>query len=175
MKSIYKKILSIPNEYKFLGGMVLIYFIVYFFQPSLVWKSAIETLSTFVDLIPILVLVFVVMLIVNIYFNDDKISKHLGEDSGWKGWLYAIIAGILVSGPPYILFPLFGELKEKGMKNSLIAVFFFNKNVKIPFIPVMIYYFGTAFTIVLSVYIILFSIPNGYLVGKFVKKNSPDF
>ena len=39
----------------------------------------------------------------------------------------------------------------------------------IPFIPVMIYYFGLEFTLILSVYIVLFSIVNGKIVELFTQ------
>ncbi|MCD4693857.1 hypothetical protein K8R62_00675, partial [bacterium] len=73
--------------------------------------------------------------------------------------------GVLISGPPYVLFPLLGDLKKKGMSNSLIAVLLYNRNVKITFIPVMIYYFGLEFTVIISILIILFSVPNAWLVA----------
>ncbi|MBW2540150.1 MAG: hypothetical protein JRE27_11165 [Deltaproteobacteria bacterium] len=77
---------------------------------------------------------------------------------------------MLVSGPPYVLYPLLGELKKRGMTNSLLAVFLYNRNVKIPFIPAMIYYFGLKFTIILSVYIIIFSIMNGKIMEALTKE-----
>jgi uncharacterized membrane protein YraQ (UPF0718 family) len=99
------------------------------------------------------------------------IIKYLGQEAGLKGWLLAIIGGILVSGPPYILFPLLKDLKKKGMSNALLAVFLYNRNVKIPFFPVMIYYFGLTYTVIISFYIIIFSIFNGLLINFFLKEN----
>jgi len=114
--------------------------------------------------LPILGIVFVVMVGINLYFTQSRAKKYLGEKSGIKGWIYAIIFGILISGPPYVLYPLLGDLKKQGMKNSLIAVLLYNRNVKIPFLPALIYYFGLPFTIILSIYILIFSILNGKLI-----------
>jgi len=63
-------------------------------------------------------------------------------------------------------YPLLADLKEKGMKNSLIATFLYNRAIKIPLIPITIYYFGIKLTIILTIYMIIFSIINGILVGK---------
>ncbi|MFH1428104.1 MAG: permease [Patescibacteria group bacterium] len=123
----------------------------------------------FIKIVPILLVVFIIMILVNIYFTKERIGKYLGEKSGIRGWVYAIISGILVSGPPYVLFPLLGEFKKQGMKNSLLAVFLYNRNVKIPFLPVMIYYFGLGFTLILSLYIIIFSILNGKIIKLLIK------
>jgi len=148
-------------------GTILIYLIVAVFNFSLAQEAFINFLSMLVRIIPVLLIVFIIMIFTNLYFTKERANKYLGKNSGLKGWFYAMISGIIISGPPYILYPLLGEMKRKGVKDSLIAVFLFNRNVKIPFIPVMIYYFGLNFTIILSVYIVFFSILNGVIVSKF--------
>jgi len=159
----------ISGGVKFLIIVLVIYSVIALFNFSIIKDAFFDFLQMLIKIVPILVIVFVVMVLVNLYFTRDKIGKYLGKESGIKGWLYAIISGILVSGPPYILFPLLGEIKKGGMKNSLLAVFLYNRNVKIPFLPVMIYYFGLSFTVILSLYIIIFSILNGKLIGWLVK------
>lgn len=154
---------------KFLSIILLIYIIIGVFNFSIIQTAIENFLLMFIKIIPILLVVFVVMILVNIYFTKEKIRKYLGEESGIKGWVYAIISGILVSGPPYVLFPLLGEFKKRGMKNSLLAVFLYNRNVKIPFLPVMVYYFGFGFTLILSLYIIIFSILNGKIIELLIK------
>lgn len=159
------------------GGMKLflivlaLYFIVGIFNIQLAKEAAFNFFYMLIKIIPILFIVFIVMIGVDIYFTKDRTKKFVGDESGIKGWIYAIISGILISGPPYILYPLLGNLKKRGMKNSLLAALLYNRNIKIPFIPVMIYYFGIKFTMVISVYIIIFSIFNGILVSVIVKKS----
>lgn len=158
------------------GGMKLflfvlaLYFIVGIFNLQLAKEAAFNFFYMLIKIIPILFIVFIVMIGVDIYFTKDRTKNFVGDESGIKGWIYAIISGILISGPPYILYPLLGNLKKRGMKNSLLAALLYNRNIKIPFIPVMIYYFGIKFTIVISVYIIIFSIFNGILVSIIVEK-----
>jgi len=167
MKKENKKI---SKPFVFLLSIVCVYAVIYVFNKYLIIEAFLNTLILFLKLLPILLLVFIISLVTNYYIKRDKIKKHLGSDSGLKGWFYAIIGGILVAGPPYILYPLLGDLKKSGMKNSLLAVFLYNRNVKIPFIPVMIYYFGLAFTVIISLYIILFSIFNGLILGRLTKR-----
>ena len=88
----------------------------------------------------------------------------MGKDSGLKGWFYDLIGGIIISGPPYVLYPMLGELQDNGARNGLIAAILYNRNVKIHFLPAMIYYFGMRYTVVLSIYILLFSLLNGKLL-----------
>jgi hypothetical protein len=75
--------------------------------------------------------------------SPSKINKHLGKNSGVKGWLYAIAGGIFISGPPY----------------------------KIYFLPAIIYYFNLRYAVILSIYIILFSILNGILLEFIISEN----
>jgi len=167
MKKENKKI---SKPFVFLLAVVCVYAVIYVFNKYLIIEAFLNTVILFIKLFPVLLLVFVISLATNYYIKREKIKKHLGSDSGLKGWFYAIIGGILVAGPPYILYPLLGDLKKSGMKDSLLAVFLYNRNVKIPFIPVMIYYFGLAFTVIISLYIILFSIFNGLILSRLTKR-----
>ena len=168
----FNNIKNKPKQ-KFSGGIkfflivLVVYFIIALFNAEAVEIALMNFLRMIWKIIPILMVVFFAMILINLYFTEKRIKKYFGQQSGIKGWIYAIISGILISGPPYVLYPFLGELKKHGMKNSLLAVFLYNRNVKIPFIPVMIYYFGLGFVIIISFYIIAFSILNGVLVEKF--------
>ena len=120
-------------------------------------------------IIPVFILVFIFIFLSNLFLDSKKIAKFIGKSAGIKGWLISIIAGILSVGPIYMWYPLLADLKEKGMKESFIAVFLYNRAVKIPLLPMMIYYFGAAFVVILTFYMILFSIINGLLVDKLLK------
>jgi len=158
---------KIGGNAKFLFLVIFIYGMTALFNPALV----IEALHGFVmmleKVIPILAFVFVILMTVNLFLKPAYIGKLLGAESGAKGWAYAVVAGMLISGPPYILFPLMREFKENGARNSLLAVFLYNRNVKIQFIPAMILYFGMKYTVILSIYIILFSLAGGKLTEYF--------
>lgn len=157
--------MKISKGWKFFLAMCWVYLIVWLFSKYYVIQAISDTLGMLGKIIPVFVLVFIFMFFTNLFLKAEQIRKHIGEGSGKKGWVYAMISGILVAGPPYVLFPMLGDLKKKGMKDSLIAVFLYNRNVKIPFIPIMIFYFGAAYTIILSVYIVLFSVLNGIIIG----------
>lgn len=160
---------KISGGVKFLIIVLAIYLVIALFNFSVVKDALSGFLIIFIKIIPILIIVFIIMVLVNLYFTKERIGQYLGVESGIMGWIYAMISGILFSGPPYVFFPLLGELKKGGMKNSLVAVFLYNRNVKIPFLPIMIYYFGFNFTIILSLYIIIFSILNGKIIGWLIK------
>jgi len=113
---------------------------------------------------PILLIVFAVMFFTHLFFEGQRIVRWLGKGSDFRGWIVAMVGGIVSSGPIYMWYPLLSDLKEKGMRDSLIATFLYNRAVKIPLLPMMIHYFGWDFTLALSVYVVLFSVVNGVVV-----------
>lgn len=147
----------------FLGIVTGIYCIVALVDGT----TAIRALGAFVDIlrqiIPVLVLVFVVMFLVNLFIKPKAIAKHLGSKSGRTGWIIAIIAGIIATGPVYVWYSMLADFREKGMRTALAGVFLYMRSVKLPFIPVMIYYFGGLYTVVLTAYLIVFSLVVGLI------------
>ncbi len=139
-------------------------------NPSLGQLSFGNFLKIFSKILPLFIVVFLIMFFINYFISDKVIRKRLGGESGRMGIIFAIIFGIIISGPSYILFPLLRDFRNKGATNFILAVFLYNRNIKIPFIPVMVYYFGLVYTIIISIYIILFSLLNGVLVDYFTRE-----
>lgn len=119
---------------------------------------------------PILLIVFVVMFFTHLFFEDQRIVRFLGKGSGFRGWMVAIAGGIVSSGPVYMWYPLLSDLKEKGMTDSLIATFLYNRAIKIPLLPMMVHYFGWDFALALSIYMVPFSVVNGVIVQRLTQR-----
>jgi uncharacterized membrane protein YraQ (UPF0718 family) len=123
---------------------------------------------------PVLVVVFGVMWLSNLLIETRGIVRLLGKGSGLRGWLLAVAGVIVSSGSIYMWYPLLADLKKRGMKDSLITTFLYNRAIKIPLIPMMIYYFGWAFAVILSITMVSFSILNGIVVERLTGgENSP--
>lgn len=116
--------------------------------------------------LPVLIIVFLLLLVADLLFRTQWIKRNLGRESGIKGWLIAAVGGVLATGPIYAWYALLRELREKGMRTSLAAVFLYSRAVKLPLLPLMIHYFGTAYTLVLCLYLLGFSIVSGVLMVK---------
>ena len=76
---------------------------------------------------------------------------------------------VISMGPIYAWYPLLKELRGKGTKNSLVAVFLGNRAVKPFLLPVMISYFGGMYVVLLTLFTIAGSLAVGYLVNILVK------
>jgi len=122
------------------------------------------------QLLPVLLLVFVLIFVSNLLVKPDWIRSNMGRDSGLRGWIMAVVGGILSVGPIYVWYALLRDLKTNGMRTALIAVFLYNRGLKLPLLPLMIHYFGVAYTLVLAIYMTLFSLLSGILVEKIVER-----
>jgi uncharacterized membrane protein YraQ (UPF0718 family) len=123
-------------------------------------------------LVPVLLLVFALMFVSNLLVKSEWVRANLGSGSGLRGWAMAVAGGILSVGPIYAWYALLRDLKAKGMRTALIAVFLYNRGIKLPLLPLMIHYFGLAYTLVLAAYMTLFSLFSGILVEKMVSRRT---
>ena len=147
-----------------------IYLITLIISPS----SFIESLKFFLCLLekifPILILVFVLMSLTNYFITPNFVSKHLGE-KGIRKWIYVIIGGILSTGPIYMWYPLLADLHNKGLSYGLIACFLYNRAIKIPLLPLMVFYFSWSYVLVLAGVMIFASVVQGVLINKIMKES----
>ncbi len=160
------------SGYYFLSGVVLLMIVLAFIYPEKSLKSLNYSFHLFIKLIPLIVVVILFTATISFFVNQKRLSSLLGKESGIKGWLIAIVAGIITHGPVYVWFTMLEEMKKHGMRDGLIAVFLYNRAIKIPFIPLMIYYFGTLYTITLLIVMILTSPLLGILVELMVKEKA---
>ena len=148
----------------FLFIVIIIYGVLFFFKPDKIIKSFYASWDIFLSIIPVLLVVVFLMGLSNYFLKPKKVSKYFGEKSGFKGWFISALFGILSHGPIYVWYPLLKELKEHGMRTGLVAVFLYNRAIKLPLLPVMIFYFGVLFVLILCVYMIVFSLFQGKII-----------
>ena len=140
-------------------------------SPALAESAFNKALHTLKMIAPILLLVFFLMALLNTFIEPQKIAQYLGKKSGIKGWIAALSGGILCHGPGYVWFPILSELRDHGVRDGLIVAFFYARAIKLPWLPAMISYFGIAFTLVLSLYILLGAWLQGIITDKLLVKN----
>jgi uncharacterized membrane protein YraQ (UPF0718 family) len=153
------------NGFRFLGLVCLVYAAAGAASPVTALAGLGIFWSIVLSILPVMVLVFAMMFAVNLFMRPERVARYLGSGSGPRGWLFAIAGGIISTGPAYMWYRMLADLRERGMKDSLVAAFIYSRAVKIPLIPVMVYYFGWAFTATLTIYMIVFSVINGFIVG----------
>jgi len=151
-------------DYYFLVSVIFLYLLLFFFDSESIYNSLKESGNIIIQIIPVLLLVILFMALLDYFLHPKTVSKYVGIGSGIKGWFLAISTGILIHGPIYVWYPLLKDLRDKGMKSGLIAAFLYSRAIKIPLLPVMAYYFGALFVVVLLPYIVIASIVVGEII-----------
>jgi uncharacterized membrane protein YraQ (UPF0718 family) len=118
-------------------------------------------------ILPIFALVIILMTIANALMTPRFIRQHL-QRSGMRKWLFMVIAGILSTGPIFIWYPFLSDIRDKGMGYGPLATFLYNRAIKIPLLPVAIYYFGWQFVLVLTIVMIAVSIIQGIVIDRLI-------
>ena len=161
------KLKNISFDWYFLALVVVLYLYFGFTNLFVFQESLRFALNISIKVIPVFLLVFVLMILVNYFVSRDYLVKKLGG-RGAKKWIFAVLAGIISSGPIYIWYPLLGELKEKGTSWGLIACFLYNRSLKIPLIPIFLLYFSLEFIIILSLIMIAASLIQAQIIEKII-------
>jgi len=162
------------TKWYFLSIIVAAYIIVFLFNKTKFLLAINSAIKIFISIIPTFLLIFILMALINYFVKPESLVKHMGKESGIKGWVIAIIAGIISSGPIYMWYPMLNDLQKQGMRNGLIVTFLYNRAVKIPLLPLLISYFGIVYSITLLIVMIVMSVIQGRIVEKILEIDSVD-
>jgi len=166
-----RSIRHLPNSYIFLGSVLVLYGVLFFFFPEKTLMALRRSGSMFVNILIPLGFVFLILFFVNLFINPGQVVRFFGKRSGIKGVFFATVAGILSMGPIYAWYPLLKELRQKGAEDSLLAIFLGNRAVKPFLMPIMISYFGLHYVLILTLFTIGGSLAVGSIVGALLKNN----
>lgn len=142
----------------------VLYGILFLASSETAWLALRKSGLVLLKILPIIAVVILFTGLLNYFLQPRQIAGHLGRESGARGWLWALAAGVISHGPMYAWYPLLEDLRSHGMRDGLIVVFFFARAIKIPLLPMMIDYFGWGFTLLLSLYILLGALVQGWLL-----------
>ena len=166
-----KKSEKSKGAWYFLIIVVIAYFILALINTNLLVQSLKTFLKIIIKIIPVLLIAFLLMSIINYFVTPKILTKHLTKGNKFKKWVIAISAGIISTGPIYMWYPMLSDLKDKGVNKGLMASFLYSRAVKPALIPLAIFYFGLAYTIIFTLFLILFSFIQGIIINKMeVKK-----
>ncbi len=153
----------------FLGIVVLMYIVAAILSKDVVLSSFNFFINILKNIILPLILVFVLLVVTTYLVKPAVIVKHLGKDAGVKGWLWAVLGGIISTGPIYLWYPLLNDMQKQGVRNGYIAAFIYNRAIKPALLPLFIIYFGIVYTIVLTSIMLIASIIQGIFVEKIME------
>jgi len=162
------KLRQISGSWYFLIAVVLAYGAFLIFDSAVFFTGLNFFNKIILRIIPVFLLVFVLMALSNYFITPKFVTRHL-KRGGIKKWFFVILGGILSSGPVYMWYPLLADLRKKGLSYGFIACFLYNRAIKIPVLPIIIFYFGWKYVITLSFVMIFISIIQCQIMDWFME------
>ncbi|VAX12337.1 hypothetical protein MNBD_GAMMA24-1203 [hydrothermal vent metagenome] len=150
----------------FLLITVIFYGILFFYKPELTQGALSHFVTLLKDIAPILIVVMLFMWLLDVLINPRQIQNILGNKSGIRGWIISIIGGILSHGPVYAWYPLLENLQKQGTRPAYIATFLYARSIKLPWLPMLAYYFGTTYMLLFTFFLVLFSPVVGWITER---------
>ena len=141
-------------------------------HPEILRPALSYSLDLFATLLPILALVLFLMGLFDSLFDAKAVARLLGRESGVRGWGVALLGGVLSHGPGYVWYPMIREMRRHGARDGLIVAFFYARSIKLPWLPLMVIYLGTGFTVLFTLYVLVASWLQG-LIAERLPRNDP--
>lgn len=149
----------------FLGTVVAAYAIVLVFFPATGLRALAFAASVSLQLVVPLSLVLAALLLANLFLKPQTVTSLVGSNSGLKGSLLSLLAGILSVGPAYAWYPLLGTVRSHGGGVGQISVFLYGRAIKPFLLPAMIAYFGWVFTLSITGLVAVGALVLGWLMA----------
>jgi uncharacterized membrane protein YraQ (UPF0718 family) len=165
-----KKIKDLFSEYTVEIIICLIALILMLFNPHKIGISIIYGLKMYVSLFLIILSVAFLSSFISEVVPPSTIMKIIGKESGWRGVISGAFFGTFMIGPAYVFYPFFRELIDKGATVNIIATIIGAWAIKVQFIPFAISLMGWKYVLLLNLFLFVYSILSGIIVGFFVKK-----
>ena len=96
---------------------------IFFWNPDLGMKIAVQTNQSFLEMLSFIPPIFVILGLLDTWVPRETVVAHLGPDSGIKGLTLATILGAAAAGPLYGAFPVTAVMMKKGASFFNIMIF----------------------------------------------------
>lgn len=136
------------KKYGFLIFVVVINAAVLIVFPHTGIKAMNFTGKNFLNFLFMLTPIFILIGLMDVWIERDKMIKIMGEKSGIKGVLIAIMMGVITAVPLYALLPVAGVLLKKGSKIYNVLIFLCSSaSIRIPLLLFEVSSLGLKFTL----------------------------
>ena len=172
MKKGKKKYLLISFTILFLGFIAYSY--LNNFQEG--QKTGKVFFNTLYEMLKILPFAFILIGLFEVWIKKETVIKHLGNNSGLKGYFLVLILASFSVGGLFTAFPLADSLRKKGASLKVIFAYLgFAGIVRIPMTIFEISLLGLPFTITRLVVTIPLFFLTGILIGSILDKKGFEF
>lgn len=120
--------------------------------------------TAFLNTLPIIVAVFLGLGLFNVWVDKKKVAGALGKGSGMWSIVLASLAGTILVGPVYVIFPLMKAVREHGARWAVVGAVLAAWAVKIPMVPMEMSMLGVRFSVLRIIFVAIAAIPIGLLL-----------
>lgn len=147
-----------------LGLVSLLYLWAWTVAPHKAAAALYAGLSLFFSVALLIVAVFALVGLIQVWIGRDMIAALLGREAGIKGLLVAVGCGALLIGPPYVIFPLLMSLRRLGARWAVVTIVLAAYALKPQMLPIEAEFLGLSFALVRGGLTLLLAIPLGLAV-----------
>lgn len=163
--------MTYSGKIKILGGLayacfVIVSFLIHF-NPGK--QIGINFYHFSIEMLKILPCAFILIGLFEVWVKRKTVETHLGEKSGLRGYLWAVLlAGTMVGGL-YVAFPIAYSLHTKGAKLSIIFTYIGASAIcRVPMTIFEASFMGTKFSIIRLLVSIPLVIVGSMLLGNYL-------
>jgi len=149
------------------NGVVFLFWLILFFKNKQKGIDAIKIgFKTIFSMLPFLFVIMALIGLASSFINPDVISKYLGAQAGWKGFLSVALVSSLLQIPGIVIFPMAAMLYKSGAAAGIIALFVCASTMASIFtFPLEAKFLGKKIPLVRIPMILIISIAIGILTG----------
>ncbi len=133
-------------------------------------RMGMEFFKTLKDMFLILPFAFILIGLFEVWVKRETVEKHLGEEGGWKSYLWVFLLGGMTIGPMLTALPVAQSLLKKGAALSVVLAYIGAAAIcRIPMTIFEITYLGPLFTLTRYLTAIPLTIITSLLLGRLLK------
>lgn len=115
--------MKLLKRYRFFIITVMILIVICFINYNIGIKALKITGYSFKEMALVIPPIFILLGLLDVWVPRETMIKYMGEGSGLKGIILAIIFGSAAAGPLYGAFPVAAVFMKKGVKFTNILIF----------------------------------------------------
>ncbi len=150
-----------------------LYLAAFIMRPERALSALQTTLNTFSSVLLLILAVFGLIGLLQVWISRDLIVRLLGRDSGMKSLLLATFCGTFLIGPAYLVFPLLLEIRRRGARWAVIVIVLTSYAVKLQMLPVESGFLGWPFTLGRALVTLALAIPTGLIIEAVMDRHPP--
>ncbi|MBU4350208.1 permease [bacterium] len=130
-------------------------------------------ISFLVYMLKILPCAFILIGLFEVWVKKEIIEKHLGEESGIKGYIWAILLAGTIAGGLLVAFPIAYSMYNKGAKLSIVFTYIGAAAIcRVPMAMFEASFMGVKFTAIRLLVSLPLVIVTSILLGNYLSKRN---